>query len=61
MTRNKAIGIMKNHGLYCNAIGNDGIALTDNKGNVYDIVFVTAKGLIIDENTTMSLLEWLGY
>lgn len=61
MTREKAMQIMKNHGLYVVPLASAGIGLTDNKGNIYDVVTVSENGLIIDENTTMTLRDWLGY
>jgi hypothetical protein len=57
----KVMETMRNHGLYAVKLTSDMIGLTDNSGNVYDVVVVTNKGLIIDENTTMSLAAWLGY
>lgn len=61
MAREKAMNIMKNHGLYCVALATNGIGLTDKDGNIYDVVIVTDNGLIVDENTTIPLKSWLGY
>ncbi len=61
MTRGEIINIIRAHGLYCIPLASVGIGLTDVDGNVYDIVTVSDAGLIIDEHTTMSLRDWLGY
>jgi len=61
MAIEKIIKIMKNHGLYCVALDDRTIGLTDNAGKVYNKVAVTDDGRIIDGNMTMSLVAWLGY
>jgi hypothetical protein len=60
MTRERAIEIIKNHGLYCKSIGSISIALMDKNENVYDII-AFENGLIIDGKETMSIRNWLGY
>ena len=61
MTIEKTMKIMRAHGLYCVALTDKSIGLTDNIGNVYDAVIVAEDGLIVDANATMSLRDWLGY
>lgn len=59
-TLDQVIKIIRNHGLYCVALTDKSIGLTDNKGSLYDTIVWDGKS-IIDGNDTMSLYTWLGY
>lgn len=62
MEIDKVMNIMREHGLYCVALTDKMIGLTDNAGNVYDVVIIdNDEQLIIDADTTMNLYNWLGY
>jgi hypothetical protein len=59
-SQREVMDIMERHGLYVAALTDQTIGLTDNKGNVYDVVIWDGRH-IIDGNVTEGLWAWLGY
>ena len=56
----RTMDVMREHGLYVCDMGDDRIGLTDNAGNIYDIV--SWDGQHITDDTGLSTLrDWLGY
>jgi hypothetical protein len=58
-TQDKVMRIMQAHGLYCVALPEAGqIGLTDNVGNVYDVVTWDGSK-VIDDGGEFNLYDWL--
>ena len=57
----KVMKVLKAHGLYAEHLSGRTIALTDKNGKIYNTIDVTDDGCILDGDTTLSVLAWLGY
>lgn len=61
MSRDKALSIIRDHGLYAAPVSHDAIALQDVHGTTYDTITITPDGQVSDNGETMPLMAWLGY